>query len=188
MKARRWIAGLALAGACALLPLRLAADASDMGGPPGGGPPGGGRLFHHRGFGDGFGPPMLGDGPAFLLPMLLHGLSLSDEQRGKVREIMAGDRSRFGSLFQQLHQAEEALNDRLLAPDTKQASDLAPQIQQIAQLRQQLLQQGVESMLQIRAVLTPAQVAELAQRKQRLSQLREEMRSLMAPPAAATKK
>ena len=182
MKARRWIGVIALAGACALAPLRLAADASDPGGPQGG--PQGGRMGFHHGFGGGFGPPMLHDGPAFLLPMLLHGLSLSDAQRGQVRQIMAKDRGSFGSLFQQLHQAEEALNDQILAPGTKQASDLAPQIQHIAQLRQQLLQQGVESMLQIRGVLTPEQLSQLAQKKQRLNQLREEMRSLMGPPPA----
>ncbi len=175
MTTRRWIVVITLAGACALAPLRLAAQSSSSGGPPGDG-----KAFF-RGHG-GFGPPMLGDRPAFALPMLLHGLTLTDAQRTQIHQIMANDRSGFASLFQQLHQAEDALNDQILAPGTKQASDLAPQVQQIAQLRQQLLQQGVQSMLQIRAVLTPAQLNELAQKKQRLSALREEMRSLMGPP------
>jgi Spy/CpxP family protein refolding chaperone len=174
MTARRWIGVITLAGACALAPLRLAAQATSGGSPP----PGPKAFFHGHG---GFGPPMMGDRPAFLLPMLLHGLSLSDAQRTQIRQIMLSDRSSFASLFQQLHQAEDALNDQILAPGTKQASDLAPQIQEITQLRQQLLQQGVQSMLQIRAVLTPDQLNELAQKKQRLTALRAEMRSLMGP-------
>jgi hypothetical protein len=63
-----------------------------------------------------------------------------------------------------------------------QAADLQPLLQRIGQLRAQLAQDSATAALEVRAVLTPEQLARVAQTKERLSQLREEMRLLLQPP------
>jgi Spy/CpxP family protein refolding chaperone len=63
-----------------------------------------------------------------------------------------------------------------------QAADLQPLLERINQLRDQLARGSATTALVVRAVLTPEQLARVAQTKERLSQLREEMRQLMQPP------
>jgi hypothetical protein len=78
-----------------------------------------------------------------------------------------------------MHAANDALAARLLAPGTVQAADLAPNVQQITSLRQQLTQEWVAAALDLRAILTPAQLAKAAQVHQRLQTLHTEMRQLL---------
>ena len=82
----------------------------------------------------------------------------------------------------QLRGAQAELGQKLLAPGPVQAADLQPLLQRIGQLRAQLAQDSATAALEVRAVLTPEQLARVAQTKERLSQLREEMRLLLQPP------
>ena len=67
------------------------------------------------------------------------------------------------------------------APGPVQAADPQPQLQRISQRRDQLARDSASAALEVRAVLTPEQLARVAQTKERLRQLREEMRQLMQP-------
>jgi Spy/CpxP family protein refolding chaperone len=135
-------------------------------------------VFAH-GFGKGFDPEMAGgDRPGMLFPLLLRAVDLTAEQKAQVRAVMARHRPTLESLFQQMHAANDALAARLLAPGAVQAADLAPNVQQLASLRQQLTQEWVAAALDLRGILTPAQLAKAAQVHQRLEALRTEMRQL----------
>jgi len=96
----------------------------------------------------------------------------TSEQQDQVRKSMDSDHQSLRVLFTQLRAANNQRSDKLLATGTVQAADLEPQVQKIAQLRQQLMEQGVKTTLAVRAVLTPQQLANAAQLKDQLQKLR----------------
>jgi len=120
-----------------------------------------------------------GDGELWLM---IRAANLTPEQQTRVRAILSAHRATARPLIEQLRQAQQELGGKLLAPGPVQVADLQPQLQRIGQLRDQLAQDSAGAALEVRAVLTPEQLARVAQTKERLRQLREEMRQLMQPP------
>ncbi len=152
---------LVLVAAClALVPASLHAD------PLG--------SFHMMGRGG----AMAGDSGGMMLPLLLKHVHLTPEQTKQVQAIMDGDRQNLRTLLTQLQAANDQLASKLFAPGNVQAADLAPQIQTVNQLRQQLMEHGIKTALAVRAVLTPEQLTKAAQLKERLQKVHAEMRSL----------
>lgn len=125
------------------------------------------------------GGPMLGDGPAMMLPLLLFAGDLTDAQRDQVHEIMKGNRQTISGLFAQLRAANDELATKLLASGDVAKPDLQPTLDRIASVRQQLLDQGVAVALQVRKLLTPEQLAKAAEVHDRLEQLDAEKRKLL---------
>lgn len=123
------------------------------------------------------GPP-LGDGPGMMLPLLLKGVDLTPEQEAKVHSIMTAHQETFRALFKQLRAAHEEMADKLFAPGEVTAADVFPQVQRVAQLREQLMRDGLAVALAVRKVLTPEQLAKAAQIKERMQALHNEMRGL----------
>jgi len=121
---------------------------------------------------------MLGDGPSIMLPLVLRHANLTADQQTQVHKIMDADHQNLQALSKQLQTANNQLADKLFAPGAVQATDLTPQVQQITQLRQQLMEQGLKTALAIRAVLTPEQLAKVSQLKDRMEKLQAEMRSV----------
>jgi Spy/CpxP family protein refolding chaperone len=119
-----------------------------------------------------------GDGELWLM---IRAANLTPDQQTRVRAILSAHRATARPLIEQLRQAQQELGGKLLAPGPVQAADLQPQLQRIGQLRDQLAQDSAGAALEVRAVLTPEQLARVAQTKERLRQLREEMRQLMQP-------
>ena len=119
-----------------------------------------------------------GDGELWLM---IRASNLTPEQQTRVRAILSAHRKSASPVVEQLRQAQQELGTKLLAPGQVQAADLQPQLQRISQLRDQLAQDSAAAALEVRAVLTPEQLAHVAQTKDRLKQLREEMRQLMQP-------
>lgn len=122
---------------------------------------------------------MFGDGPGIMLPLVLRHANLTSDQQAQVHKIMDAERQNLQALFKQLQAANDQLADKLFAPGAVQASELTPQVQQITQLRQQLMEQGLKTALAIRAVLTPEQLAKVSQLKDRMQKLQSEMRSVL---------
>jgi Spy/CpxP family protein refolding chaperone len=114
--------------------------------------------------------------------LMIRAANLTPEQQAKVRGILATHRTTTRPLIAQMRQAQQELGAKLLAPGPLQPADLQPQLGRIGQLRDQLAQDGAQAALEVRAVLTPEQLARAAQTKERLTQLREEMHQLMQPP------
>ena len=158
-------------GAALLVGALLAAAGSGAAlaqGPLGGGRDGGMRWGAGRGEGE--------------LALMIRAANLTPEQQTRVREILSAHRAAARPVVEQLRRAQAELGDKLLATGPVQAADLQPLLQRINQLRDQLARGSATTALEVRAVLTPEQLARVAQTKERLSQLREEMRQLMQPP------
>jgi Spy/CpxP family protein refolding chaperone len=113
-----------------------------------------------------------------MLPLVLKGVDLTEEQEQRVREIMAAHRATFRTLFSELQGAHKDLADRLFAPGEVQTADLTAPMQRVAELRERLMQEGLKVALEVRALLTPDQLAKAAELKDRVRALRTEMRGL----------
>ena len=127
----------------------------------------------------GMGPGrMMVDGPGMLLPMVLKGIELTDAQEKRVQELMAAHRATFRTLFSELQAAHKDMADKLFAPGNVQIEDFTIQMQRMAQLREQLMQEGLKVAIKVRELLTPEQLAKAAEIKDRMRALRTEMRGL----------
>ena len=135
-------------------------------------------------FGPGGGPFMRGHGGPGGPPFRLIVAQMTPDQRVQVRQILRDGRVQMRQIMKALHDAHEELADKSLAPGPLTAADLAPTTQKIAALHQQLLDQGVQVMLKIRALATPDQLAKAQTTKQKLDSLREQMRELLEPADA----
>ncbi len=136
------------------------------------------------GFGDG-GPGFMGhhggpggEGPGKPLRLLVS--QLTPEQRQQVRQIFVADRGSMRDTLKALHDAHEALADKMLSAGTVSDADIAPLVAKIATLHQQLLDHGTKLMLQIRAIATPDELAKAAATKQKLDDLHAQIRALMS--------
>ena len=58
-------------------------------------------------------------------------------------------------------------------------ADLAPLTQQVNQARSNLAHEWTQVVMEIRGILKPEQLAKAAQNRQKLNQLREEMRTVL---------
>ena len=121
---------------------------------------------------------MAGDGTGIALPLLLRGANLTSDQKAQVQQIMANHRATFRDLFSQLRATQDQMSDKLFSTGRVQEADLAPQAQQIANLRNQLADEGLRVVLAIRGVLTPEQLAKASQLKSQMESLHSQMRSL----------
>src|SRR5262249_35183191 len=115
--------------------------------------------------------------------LMIRAAGLSPDQQAKVRTILSAHRTAMRPVITQLRQSQQELGAKLPAPGQVQVSDLQPQLTRISQLRDQLAQDSAQAALEVRGVLTPEQLAKVSQTKERLRQLREEMRQLMQPVA-----
>lgn len=113
--------------------------------------------------------------------LMIQAAGLSPDQQAKVRAILGAHRAATRPVVGQLRQSQQELGAKLLGPGQVQIADLQPQLQRISQLRDQLAQDSAQAALEVRAVLSPDQLAKVAQTKERLRQLREEMRQLIQP-------
>src|SRR5262249_23404496 len=117
-------------------------------------------------------------GGQMVLPLMLKGANLTADQQAQVKQIIATHRAATASMFQQLRAAQNALVDKVVAAGTVQEADIQPQIDQINQLRAQLMQDGARLAVDVRGVLTADQLARVSQLKDRMRELRSEMRQL----------
>ena len=129
----------------------------------------------------GFGSKGMGRGSGLdmSLPFVVKAVGLTEAQQAQVKQIVGAHQPQFGALLSQLRSAREQLGEKLYAPGPLKADDVAPLMQQIGQLRGQLAQEAVQVALEIRAVLTPEQLAKAEQLQHRLKDLRAEMRGLL---------
>jgi len=142
-----------------------------------------GPLFGGRGHGR----ARMGDaGPGMLFPVMLQALDLTPAQKSQVADIMARHRANVEPLFKQMRAAHDAVAGKLFGPGTLTAKDLAPGLEQLRRLKQQLLQEWTQAALETRAVLTSEQLAKAAQVKQRLDALHAEMESLLGQDAVGS--
>jgi len=113
------------------------------------------------------------------LPLLIHSAGLNETQQAQVRQIIGNHRTQLRALREQLRTAETQLGDKLVAATPVTGADLAPVTQQVNQARSNLAQEWTQVVMEIRGILKPEQLAKAAQNRQRLNQLRDEMRTVL---------
>jgi Spy/CpxP family protein refolding chaperone len=118
------------------------------------------------------------DGTGMALPLLLHAANLTADQKTQVRQIVTNHRAVLHELFSQLRAAQDQMTNKLFSTGRLQQADLASQVQQIAQLRNQLAEEGLRAVLEIRGILTPEQLEKASQLKSQMQSLHSQMRSL----------
>ncbi|HKE11575.1 MAG TPA: Spy/CpxP family protein refolding chaperone [Myxococcota bacterium] len=122
------------------------------------------------------GPPPLMHGED---PMrILQGLKLTPDQEAQVHKILETNRPVFKELFDQLRSAQDALATKLLSPGNLSPAEMKPLLDKTLQIREQLAEHGLQAMLAVRAVLTPDQLAQAAERRKKLKELGEQFRAL----------
>jgi Spy/CpxP family protein refolding chaperone len=119
-------------------------------------------------------------GPGGPLRLLLS--QMTPDQRQQVRQVLAADRASMRDTLKALHDAHEALADKMFSAGDVTQADLQPLVQKIAALHQQLLDHGTKVMLQVRAVATPDQLAKAAATRKKLGELHDQIRSLVGNP------
>ena len=127
--------------------------------------PAGGGHWHGREHGD----------LAFLA-----GVPLTDAQREQVHQLMQASFAQMKPLEQQLHSLYQQIGDQMASAGSVDQGQLTSLLQQIEQVRDQIDQQRLEAALQVRALLTPEQLAQAAQAHQQLQSLRAQMRSVLS--------
>ncbi len=127
------------------------------------------------------GPP----GPPPPIGMMLQGISLTADQKTAIDAILKSHQQTAQPLMDQLHSEHEELTAKLLSSGQVSLSDLTPLEQQSAQTEQQLNQDMLKAALEVKAVLTPDQLATAAQNQQKLEQIHSELRQLTGPPPDA---
>lgn len=117
----------------------------------------------------------------------LEGVTLTPEQKTQIHEIVQASWTSAKPLAQQLHADQKQISDLLAGGGAVNAAQLTPIQQQASQVRQQLDSQRLATALQVRALLTPAQLAQSAQTHQQLESLHQQERAVFkaAHPDAA---
>jgi Spy/CpxP family protein refolding chaperone len=121
---------------------------------------------------------LTGDVSGISLPLLLKAANLTADQKAQVQQIMANHRARLRDLFSQLRVSQDQMANKLFSVGRLQEADLVPHVQQISQLRNQLAEEGLTVVLEIRGILTPEQIAKASQLKLQMQSLHSQMRSL----------
>ena len=116
---------------------------------------------------------------------ILHGLDLTDAQKTEVHKIMQANWSQMKPVMQQMHAIHEQIVTKLTAAGAVSEADLTPLVQQEETLRNQMDEGRLSTALQIRGLLTPAQLAKAASTHQQLEALHEQERAVVGEPGDA---
>ncbi len=110
---------------------------------------------------------------------ILHSINLTDAQKEQARSIEKASWAQNKPLMEQMHAVHEQIATAMLASGTVTADQLAPLVTQEEQLRSQLDSARINTMLQIRALLTPDQLAQAAATHAKLAALHEQEHAIV---------
>ena len=115
------------------------------------------------------------------MPLLLivRHANLTQDQEKKVHQIMGSSFAQAQPLMKQLRDTHDEFADKLMSTGPVTISDLKPLQQQENRLRQQLDQQMLSTAMQIRGLLTPVQLARVADLNNKLKSLRQQIDALI---------
>ena len=110
---------------------------------------------------------------------MLRGVDLTDAQKTQIHQIAQATWAQMKPVTQQMRTVHEQIIGDLLGSANVTQEQLAPLVQQEEQLRAQVDAARLSTALQIRGVLTPAQLAKAATVHQQLSALHEQEQSVI---------
>jgi Spy/CpxP family protein refolding chaperone len=122
-----------------------------------------GPEFHHGGGGMEF----------------LHGLILTDAQKAQMQQIHKAGWARMKSIMTQMRSVHEQIVNRMLTAGDLTAEDLAPLMTQEEALRNQMDNAHLSQTLQMRNVLTSAQLAQAASTHSKIEALHAQEHAVM---------
>ena len=108
------------------------------------------------------------------LPVLLRAAGLTEEQKTQIKAIAAAHRPTLRNFHGELRAANQTLSKTLLT-----MGDPTPTVQEITKIRGQLLMETVQMRQAMLGVLTPDQLAKVAQLQDQLRALRVERHNLL---------
>ena len=110
---------------------------------------------------------------------LLHSLTLTEIQKKQAHQIGKTAWTQSKPVMEQLHTLHEQMETQLLTAGSITADQLSPTVVKEEALRSQLDQIHLNTVLQIRALLTPEQLSQAASTHQKLEALHEQERAVM---------
>lgn len=116
---------------------------------------------------------------------LLASANLTDAQKTQVRQVFQAGMAQSKPLREQLHAIDAQIKAKLAAPGAVTMADIAPLLQQKWQIKAQLDQNRMATMLQVRTLLSPSQIAQVAATQAKLEALHAQERAAIRGTAAA---
>jgi Spy/CpxP family protein refolding chaperone len=110
----------------------------------------------------------------------LHGITLTDAQKAQMKSIHQSGWAQMKSIMTQMRSVHEQMVNRMLAAGEVTAEALSPLVQQEESLRNQMDAIHLSETLQMRAVLTPEQLAQAASTHAKLETLHQQEHAVMA--------
>jgi Spy/CpxP family protein refolding chaperone len=110
----------------------------------------------------------------------LHGLNLTDAQKAQLKEIHQAGWKQMKPIMTQMRSIHEQMVNRMLASGEVTAEALSPLVQQEETLRNQMDAIHLSQTLQMRALLTPEQLAQAASTHAKLETLHQQEHAVMA--------
>jgi len=126
------------------------------------------------GHGGGYGRGLLPGGGR-----LLHALDLSADQKEKVQDVLAAHGPKFHTLMANQKAARQAIADKLLGTGTVSQQDIDAAAQQASQAMSDVIHERLSVALEVRNILTPAQIQKAATIQASMQQLHTQMRELL---------
>ncbi|HUY29079.1 MAG TPA: periplasmic heavy metal sensor [Candidatus Binataceae bacterium] len=123
------------------------------------------------------------------MPLVLHSANLTSAQRQQIHTIMHSQFATFKPLFQQLRAGREAVATKYLSAGSVTAAELTPLVTANEQIQSQIDQAFLQTAIQIRGVLSAAQLAQAGSTYTQMQALHQQMHALMSagqdgPPPA----
>ncbi len=109
---------------------------------------------------------------------LLNALELTQVQQAQIGEIKDNFRETLRTLSSKSIPIRIEITDKLLSSDSLTEVDLSSQISQLSEIRDIRLQEGLKVALEVRELLTPEQLMKAAEIRNRMRELRGEIRGL----------
>jgi len=115
---------------------------------------------------------------------MLHALDLSADQKQQVQDIVTAHRTTLAPLVANERAAKQALGDKLFGTGTVSSQDVDALVTQESQARLALMRERLATALEVRNVLTPAQIQKAATIRTGMKELHAQMRQLLGKSAA----
>jgi Spy/CpxP family protein refolding chaperone len=112
----------------------------------------------------------------------LHGITLTDEQKAQVKSIEQASWASLKPLMEKMRTAHEAQVNKLLGAGTVTVDTLKADVAQEESLREQIDAIHTSTMVELRNLLTPEQLAAAASKHAQIEQLHEQEHALMGEP------
>ncbi len=110
----------------------------------------------------------------------LHGISLTDAQKAQVQAIHKAGWAQMKPLMQQMRAVHEQIVTKMLAAGDVTAEAMAPLVAQEEALRNQMDSLHLSQTLQMRALLTPTQLAQAASTHAKIEALHAQEHAVMS--------